>query len=102
MAGRRDFSIGLDCWAGLRGQRLVDSIITRSVSFEVALFKTSGDQRGENQGNYHNPKRQRGIYGDIGKTGQLNPSITFRVVMAANAQLQKASARDVECMTPTN
>jgi hypothetical protein len=33
-----------------------------AVLFEVALFKTAGDQRGEDKGNYHNPTRQRGIY----------------------------------------
>ncbi len=56
--------------------------------FEVALFDKQGDQYGENTGNYHNPTRQRGIYGNTGKTLQLNPSLTFRVVMAAKAQLQ--------------
>jgi hypothetical protein len=37
------------------------AMTTRRVSFEVALFKTGEDQRGENTGNYHNPTRQRGI-----------------------------------------
>jgi hypothetical protein len=70
-------------------------IITRRVSFEVALFKTVADQRRENTGNYHNPTRQRGIYGDIGKTRNHNPSLTRRVGIGTTAQLQKASARDV-------
>jgi len=59
------------------------------------MFKTAGDPGAENTGDYHNPTRQRGIYGNTGKTLQLNPSLTFRVVMAANAQLQNASARDL-------
>ena len=37
-------------------------IITRSVSFEVALFKTGVDPRRENSGDYHNPTRERGIF----------------------------------------
>ena len=45
----------------------VELIRTRCVSSEVAFFRTSGDQRGENQGNYHNPTRQRGICGDTDK-----------------------------------
>jgi len=53
--------------------------------FEVALFKTAGDQRSENKGSYHNPTRQRGIYGNTCKTLQINPSLTFRVVMVTNA-----------------
>jgi hypothetical protein len=65
-------------------------ITTRSVSFEVALFKTIADQRAKNTRDYHNPTRQRGIYGDTCKTLQLNPSLTFGVVMVSNAQLQKA------------
>ena len=40
-------------------------------------FKTSGDQQGENQGNYHNPTRQQGIYGDIGKVRQRLPHSPF-------------------------
>lgn len=66
----------------------------RSVSLEVALFKTSGDQSGEIQGNYHNLTRQRGIYGDIAETQNRNPSLTFRVVTAANAQHQKPATQD--------
>jgi hypothetical protein len=58
--------------------------------FEVAPFENLGDQRGENTGNYHNPTRQRGIYGNAGKTQKLNPSLTFRVGMAADAQLQNS------------
>ena len=67
----------------------------RSVSLEVALLKTSGDQSGEIQGNYHNLTRQRGIYGDIAaETQNRNPSLTFRVVIAANAQIQKPATQD--------
>ena len=62
-------------------------IPTRRVSFELALFETVVDQRGENNGNYHNPTRQRGILGDPCKTLQLHLSLTFRVVIVANAQL---------------
>jgi hypothetical protein len=56
--------------------------------FEVALFKTWDYQRGENKGNYHNPTRQRGILGNILETQKLNPSLTRRVRIVANAQLQ--------------
>jgi hypothetical protein len=38
--------------------QVVDRILTRCVSFEVALFKTVGDQRDENKGNYLNPTRE--------------------------------------------
>lgn len=44
--------------------------------FEVALFENRGDQPGENNEDYHNPMRQRGIYGNTGKTLQLDPSLT--------------------------
>lgn len=64
------------------------------MSFEVALFQTSGDQSGEILGNYHNLTRQRGIYGDIAETRNRNPSLTFRVVTAANAQHQKPATQD--------
>ena len=40
-----------------------------------------------------NPLRQRGIYRDILKTPQLNPSLTFRVGIAAHAQLQNRCLR---------
>jgi hypothetical protein len=36
--------------------------IARNVSFEVALFKTVTDERRENIGDYHNPRRERGIF----------------------------------------
>jgi hypothetical protein len=36
-------------------------ITTRRVSFEVARFRTTEDQGGENTGDYLNPTRQRGI-----------------------------------------
>ena len=44
--------------------------------FEVALFDNRGDRQGENTGDYHNPTRQRGIYGNTGKMLQLDPSLT--------------------------
>jgi hypothetical protein len=37
--------------------------------------------------------RQRGIYGNTSKTLQLDPSLTFRVVMAAKSQLQNLLVR---------
>ena len=55
---------------------------------EVAMFKTTGDQRSENAGNYHNPTRQRGIFRNTLETQKCNPSLTRRVVIVANAQLQ--------------
>ena len=57
--------------------------------FEVAFLRLP-EINGAKKGNHHNPTRQRGIYGDIGKTLQLNPSLTFRVMMAGNAQLQNS------------
>jgi hypothetical protein len=63
--------------------------------FEVALFQTPGGQRLGTTGRYHNPMRQRGIYGETGQTRNRNPSLTQRVGMAANSQLQNASARDL-------
>ena len=67
------------------------------MSFEVALVKPSGDQSGEIQGNYHNLTRERGIYGDIAETRNRSPSLTFRVVIAANLQIQKpATQGDIE------
>jgi hypothetical protein len=59
---------------------------------EVALYKTSEDQRDENKGNHHNPRRKRGIFRTTRKKLQLDPSLTFRVVMAADSQLRKAPA----------
>jgi hypothetical protein len=44
--------------------------------FEVAIFDNRGDRPGENTGDYHNPTRQRGIYGNTGKTLLLDPSLT--------------------------
>ena len=45
---------------------------------EVALFDNRGDQQSENTGNYHNPTRQRGIYGNTGKA--IHQSLTYRRV----------------------
>jgi hypothetical protein len=39
----------------------VHLIITRSVIFEVALDKTGEDQRGENNGDSHNPTLFSGV-----------------------------------------
>ena len=57
------------------------------------MFKTGVDQRVENTGNYHNPTRQRGILGNTVETQKLNPSLTRRVGIVANAQLQKLTQR---------
>ncbi len=70
-------------------QRVNESQSAHSLAFfEVALFDNQGDQQGENTGDYHNPTRQRGIV--VEKRGNVYPSLTFRVVMAANAQLQNS------------
>ena len=61
-----------------------------SFTFEGALFKTGEYQRGENKGNYPNPTRQRGIFGNTLETQNRNPSLTRRVGIIANAQLQNA------------
>ena len=53
-------------------------------SLTDAFLKASEDQRGEKKGNYHNPTRQRGIFGNTLETQKLNPSLTLRVVMDAN------------------
>jgi hypothetical protein len=45
-------------------------------------------------------KRERGILGRPVRTKKRNPSLTFRVVMSENAQLQKASARDIGETSP--
>ena len=58
-----------------------------------AVQDCRGDQRGENTGNYHNPTRQRGIYGNTGRTRQLYPSLTSRVVMAAISQFRSRRLR---------
>ena len=47
----------------LTRQRVNKSQSAHSLAlFEVALFKTVGDQRHENTGDNHNPTRQRGIF----------------------------------------
>jgi hypothetical protein len=55
---------------------------------KLRKFKTGGDQRVENTGEYHNPTRQRGIFANTAETQKLNPSLTRRVGIVANAQLQ--------------
>ncbi len=55
----------------------------------VSLTDVSGC---ENPLNQH--AAQRGVYGNTCRTLQLNPSLTFRVMMVANAQLQKASVSE--------
>jgi hypothetical protein len=56
--------------------------------FGVASFGLGVDQEFENSGIYHNPERQRGILGNTDKTQKHNPSLTLRVGMVANSQLQ--------------
>jgi hypothetical protein len=56
--------------------------------FEVASFGPGVDQEYENSGIYHNPKRQRGIFRSTTETHNRNPSLTLRVGIVANAQLQ--------------
>jgi hypothetical protein len=106
------------------GAKTQEIIITRRVSFEVALIKTVADQRRENMGDHHNPTRQRGIFPNTSRnaeaqslahaagwdsrkratskrvsegfsqtlreTQKLNPSLTQRVGIVANAQIQNA------------
>jgi hypothetical protein len=50
-------------------------------------------QAGRNTGIHHNPKRKRGILGRTVRTQKRNPSLTFRVVISVNAQLQKLDSR---------
>lgn len=66
-----------------------------AATVEVALFKTGGDQWGENKGNYHNPKRQRAIFANTAATQKSNPSLTPRVVTGTNTQLQKRQLRRI-------
>ena len=73
---------------GLRFGVLPMSVNPSLTRFDVALFKTGEYQRGENKGNYHNPTRQRGIFGNTLETQKLNPSLTRRVGIVANAKLQ--------------
>jgi len=56
--------------------------------FKVAIFGVPCDKLFEKRRAYHNPKRQRGICWRAAETTQVNPSLTFRVVMLAYAQLQ--------------
>jgi hypothetical protein len=69
----------------------VPSLTTRSVSFEVALFRTGEDQRCENKGTYHNPTRQRGIFANTAETEKRNPSLTQRVVICKSATSKSVS-----------
>jgi|GEM_PF-2266720 len=70
------------------GSQTVDAIPTRSANFEVALFEVPCDKLVEKLRNYHNPTRQRGICWHAAETPKVNPSLTFRVVIVGNAQLQ--------------
>jgi hypothetical protein len=48
-------------------------------------------ETGRNTGIHQNPKRERGILGQNDPNAKnLNPSLTFRVGISANAQLQQA------------
>lgn len=52
--------------------RETSKVTTRLVNFELALFKTAGDQPGEIKRMDHQLTRQRAIYEDTSKTRQLN------------------------------
>ena len=73
-----------------------EAVDPRRVFFEIAMFQTLPGQWDKNTRDYHNPTRQRGIYGDTGKTLQLGPQLTFRVWMSTNAQLQDAGSGAIE------
>jgi hypothetical protein len=79
----------------INGTKTPGIIITRRVSFEGARFGDEVVHLRKNTGVYHNPTRQRGIYGNTCKTLKHNPSLTERVGIHANAQLQNASVRDL-------
>ena len=49
--------------------------------FEFRCSRRPEIKQGEDKGNNHNPKRQRGIYRDTCKARQLNLSLTFRIGM---------------------
>ena len=59
-------------------------------SFEVASFATAVDRAWKNSGNHHNPTRQRGILANTAEAKKRNPSLTRRVGIGTNSQLQKA------------
>lgn len=86
-----------DCNLFRRGG--LEFILTRCVSFAAELLKTTLVRRGERTGNYHNPKRQRGIFGNSGETPNHNPSLTFRVVNRIHRQHQSTSARSMRIRT---
>jgi hypothetical protein len=69
--------------------------LTPSSAMITSVRRCSVNDHCRNNALNHNPTHQRGIHGTIEEPQMLNPSLTFRVGMAANAQLQKASARDL-------
>ncbi len=69
--------------------KVVDHSPDAAARFEVAHFVNGIGRLRENTVNCPNPKRQRGIVTNTAETQNLNPSLTQRVGMVANAQLQK-------------
>gem|GEM_PF-2199451 len=59
---------------------------------EVALFDVPGDDSVEKKGNYHNPTRQREIFGHAAEPAKHDPSLTFRVAISKKTQLQMLPA----------
>ncbi len=65
-----------------------DSIGSLLAFFEVAHVVIAIGERYEHTVNHPNPTRQRGILANNVETHNRNPSLTQRVVIAADAQLQ--------------
>ncbi len=57
--------------------------------FDVACLAHEVDHGRENTVLYHNPKRQRGIFRNTAETQKHNPSLTLRVGIVTDAQLQR-------------
>jgi hypothetical protein len=71
--------------------RKPQNIITRSVSFEVALFETGGDQRAKNTGIIITRRVSEGFLGKTVRTQKLNPSLTFRVGISMHEAVSSRS-----------
>ena len=56
--------------------------------FEVARFAAAVDRAWKNSGDHHNPKRQRGTFANTAEGKKRKPSLTRRVGIGTNAQLQ--------------
>jgi hypothetical protein len=56
--------------------------------FEVAMFKAGADQLRENMGIIITRRVSEGFFQTLRQTQKLNPSLTQRVGIVANAQLQ--------------